>query len=246
VTALQVHFHEDDLTDCEWRTSLELPLPDDLRSGVYALKLVQPGLEVGEQWIDYVPVFVQPAQPKAKLAFLMPTVSFQCYEHMAEICPANTRHADGSGSFGGTGWPTVTATGALLHQLPSERCLGRSTYDHHNDGDGVKYASTLRPSLQTRPLVVDANESVWQFPAEAHILAFLDAKGIDYDVLTDHQLHAEGADALRPYTAVLTSTHPEYYSKRMLDAVMKWTQHEGGRLVSLGANGFYWHVAFPP
>lgn len=51
-----VHFHEDDLTDCAWRTSLVLPLPDNLRSGVYALKLLQGGLEYGEQWIDYIPV----------------------------------------------------------------------------------------------------------------------------------------------------------------------------------------------
>jgi N,N-dimethylformamidase len=183
---------------------------------------------------------VRPAQPSAKLCFLMPTVSFQCYENMAEICPANARQADGSGSFGGTTWLTVTATGALLHQLPSQHCLGRCTYDHHNDGDGVKYVSTLRPSLLTRP-----NEPAWQFPAEAHILGFLEENDIDYDIVTDHQLHAEGADAIRPYTAVLSGTHPEYYSKPMLDAVTRWTQREGGRFVSLGANGFYWNVAFP-
>lgn len=231
-----VHFHEDDLSDCGWRTSLTLPLPADLRSGVYALKLTQDGLEDGEQWSDYVPVFVRPAQPKAKLCFIMPTVSFQCYEHMSEFCPANTRQADGSGSFGGTAWLTVTATGAFLHQLPAERCLGRSTYDHHNDGDGVKYASTLRPTIQTRPnetvaaplskaltqrlatqfiqsadacTETDSLSQVWQFPAEAHILAFLEAKGIEYDLLTDHVLHAEGVEAIKPYRAAVTSTHPE-------------------------------------
>ena len=32
----------------------------------------------------------------------------------------------------------------------------------------------------------------------------------------------------------------------MLDALMRWTQWEGGRFISLGANGFYWNVAFPP
>ena len=105
----------------------------------------------------------------------------------------------------------------------------------------MKYASTLRPCLLTRP-----NEPAWQFPAEAHILAFLEEKGIEYDLLTDHQLHAEGISALRPYTAVLSGTHPEYHSKPMLDALIQWTQREGGRFASLGANGFYWNVAFPP
>ena len=33
------HFHEDDLTDAQWRSVLELDVPQALPSGQYALKL---------------------------------------------------------------------------------------------------------------------------------------------------------------------------------------------------------------
>ena len=31
-----IHFHDDDLYDCEWETDFEIQLPDDMASGVYA------------------------------------------------------------------------------------------------------------------------------------------------------------------------------------------------------------------
>jgi N,N-dimethylformamidase len=234
-----VHFHEDDMTDCSWSPDLELALPADLPSGVYALHLEQEGEHPGERWQDYIPIFVRPARPQSSLCYLMPTVSMQCYEMMEGA--ANSRNADGSGAFGGTtAMLSMPATTAFMRQLPASRCFGRSTYDFHNDGDGVKYASMLRPGLNSRPC-----ETAWQFCAEAHVASFLDARGISYDIVTDHQLHAEGLAALAPYRAVLSGTHPEYYSKPMLDALMTWTHAGGGRLISLGANGYYWHCAFP-
>ena len=47
------------------------------------------------------------------------------------------------------------------------------------------------------------------------------------------------------YGAVLTGTHPEYYSLKMLDAMQDYTDL-GGRLMYLGANGFYWRIAWHP
>ncbi len=37
-----IHFHDDDLDDCGWETDVALTIPDDMRSGVYALR-VAPG-----------------------------------------------------------------------------------------------------------------------------------------------------------------------------------------------------------
>jgi hypothetical protein len=49
-----VHFHSDDVGDVGWRESLELTIPEDLPSGVYALR-VDNGLAS-----DHIPFFVLP------------------------------------------------------------------------------------------------------------------------------------------------------------------------------------------
>ena len=63
-----------------------------------------------------------------------------------------------------------------------------------------------------------------------------------YDVITDHDLHREGADLLRQYKCVLTGSHPEYHTPETLNAVRDYTA-TGGRLCYLGGNGFYWRIA---
>jgi N,N-dimethylformamidase len=42
---------------------------------------------------------------------------------------------------------------------------------------------------------------------------------------------------------VLTGSHPEYYSKEMYDALIAHLA-QGGRLMYLGGNGFYWRIAY--
>jgi N,N-dimethylformamidase len=42
---------------------------------------------------------------------------------------------------------------------------------------------------------------------------------------------------------ILTGTHPEYHSTAMWDAMKAWIDR-GGRLMYLGANGWYWRIAF--
>ena len=69
--------------------------------------------------------------------------------------------------------------------------------------------------------------------------------GYDYDVATDEDLHNEGAPLLSKYEVVVTGAHPEYYSGNMLDGLEGYLQN-GGRLMYLGGNGFYWITSFDP
>ena len=78
-----------------------------------------------------------------------------------------------------------------------------------------------------------------------HITDWLEAKGHSYDVVTDEDLHYEGLDVLAPYRVVLTGTHPEYWSTPMWDALATY-EKRGGRLMYLGANGWYWRIAYHP
>jgi N,N-dimethylformamidase len=80
------------------------------------------------------------------------------------------------------------------------------------------------------------------FPADTHLFDWLTAKGIGFDVVTDHDLDREGDALLRPYHAVVTGSHPEYHTTNTLKALQEYVD-AGGRLAYLGGNGFYWRIA---
>jgi N,N-dimethylformamidase len=84
-----------------------------------------------------------------------------------------------------------------------------------------------------------------QFPADLHLVDWLGEKGYSFDVLTDLELHREGAARLRDYKVVLTGSHSEYCSGAMLDAAQEYL-NGGGRLMYLSGNGFYWVTALDP
>ncbi|MEZ5929823.1 MAG: DUF6605 domain-containing protein [Parvularculaceae bacterium] len=59
-----------------------------------------------------------------------------------------------------------------------------------------------------------------QFSADLHLIDWLEEKGVSYDVITDHELHREGVDVLKPYSAITSSTHAEileYGDARAMD-----------------------------
>jgi len=93
--------------------------------------------------------------------------------------------------------------------------------------------------------VDEQRRSLWGLPADLHLIDWLEARGFAYDVITDEDLHREGAAVLRPYKVVLTGTHPEYYSAAMLDGMEDYLT-AGGRLMYLGGNGFYWVTSYHP
>jgi N,N-dimethylformamidase len=79
----------------------------------------------------------------------------------------------------------------------------------------------------------------WALCADLSLIWWLEHAGYDYDLITDHDLHAEGLDCLKPYAAIMTGTHPEYYSEEMMDATEDYMKG-GGRVMYLGGNGLYW------
>ena len=220
-----IHFHDDDHYDAGWGTDFTYVVPDDLKSGVYAARLAAED----DEW--YVTFFVRPPRGTAtsRLAFLASTATYMAYsnyrwqmhEHYAEVTESY--------------WTTLDKGDAFLQEHPE---FGLSTYDHHFDGSGVRYASRLRPVLNMAP-----KTPLWSFNPDTHILGWLEEKGIDYDVITDEDLHHEGVGLLEPYRAVVTGTHPEYYTTPMWEGLRGYLSR-GGRLAYLGGNGFIWRCAF--
>ena len=166
---------------------------------------------------DYLPFVVRPQKGTAgaRIAYLFPTFNYLAYANYKSGIPA------------------------LL-----------SLYDHHSDGSGVAYASRLRPLLDIRPKIVNHYSTTGErypvhFSADLYLVDWMEARGHDYDVITDGDLHLEGAALLDPYRVVVTGSHPEYWSQQMLDALQRYLQ-DGGRFMYLGGNGFYWVTSQSP
>ncbi len=229
-----IHFLDDSLYDCEWDADFELEVPADTPSGLYAARL-----RSGDQE-DHITFVVRPPRelngrgdagdrPGASLALLIPTASYMAY--------GNAR--------GGMETGNELLSNHLAVISPEMRYLndhpeyGNSMYDDHNDGTGVCYSSRLRPLINIRP----THPWLWQLSADMHIVEWLEAQEIAFDVITDEDMHQDGVSLLERYSCVMTCSHPEYYSTPMWDAVHAFTQR-GGRLMYMGGNGFYWRVAY--
>ena len=226
------HFHSDDLSDAGWETSLRFTVPAEWHSGVYGIRLR--GADENGQHEDVVPLIVSATGKspgdRPAVAVVLPTFSYLAYAN---------EHAS---------WerPIKSSVEGLDASLISEldRYMARhrllSLYDLHTDGSGTFLSSWRRPVLNMRPgynmpLVAGPH----QFSADMELLAWLDSRGVDYDVITDDDLHSRGLAAVEPYQVVLTGSHPEYTSTQMLDGLDAYLAG-GGRLMYLGGNGFYW------
>ena len=222
-----IHFHDDDLVDAGWQEDFRFEVPQDLRSGVFAARL---RANEAEFW---VPFFVRPRKGSArgKIAFLASTATYIVYmNNRARFTSIAVELYQGR----------LTVLDAIDQLLLEHPGIGLSTYDRHADGSGVCYSSRHRPVTNFRP-----TGRHWNFNLDLFIVDWLEHLGVDYDVITEEDLHEEGLDLLRPYNVVLTGSHPEYDSLEMLDALDAYLRH-GGRLMYMGGNGFYWRIAHHP
>ena len=226
-----IHFHDDDLHDCGWETDFSFTVPEGFRSGVYAARLTCGAHE------DTIPFVVCPPRGtgRSDLCVLISTFTYTIY--------GNHARPDFSAA-----WQERVSDWEAFPWNPAEhRDYGLSTYNFHSDGSGICHASWLRPMLTLRSGYITFPEprggsGLRHFQADSHLLAWLEAKGFDFDVITDLELHEEGAKALAPYRTLMTGSHPEYHTTRTLDALETF-RDRGGRFMYLGGNGFYWRVA---
>ncbi|ONG56091.1 N,N-dimethylformamidase [Pseudoroseomonas deserti] len=230
-----IHFHDDDLGDAGWQPSLSFAIPEDWQSGVYALHLETE--RDGRTHRDNIVFHLRARVPgsQARVAFLAPTFSYTVYGQFqkagrqARIIPRSLE------------W------GALPQAPDGHPEYGVSPYNFHSDGSGVVMSSMRRPMIDKRVNqihLVDPSEGgsgLYWIAADSFVTDLLTRKGIDFEVITDHDLHAEGVELLSNYNVVLTGQHPEYHTVETLDALQAYLG-QGGRFLYLGGNGFYWKV----
>jgi N,N-dimethylformamidase len=226
-----VRLHSDDLSDAGWSPTFSMALPEALDSGVYAVELSCTA-ETGAVERDLIPVYVRPNvrhKPKADVLYLAPTLTYLAYGN-------DRQHA--TSDFGDM--TESRPPGPYEDWIDANPQFGSSLYDPHPDGDGISYSSSRRPLGNVRPDYVSwITGCPRHFSGDLAILSWLEHSGTDFDVATDHDLHREGVDLLADYPVVITGSHPEYVSRRMLDGLAGYLSGPG-RLMYLGGNGFYW------
>jgi N,N-dimethylformamidase len=226
-----VHFHDDDVGDFGWEESCSIRIPAATASGVYALHVEN---ELG---FDQIPFYVLPHPERrsdARIVFLAPTMTYLAY--------ANHARANWKGAL----QARAQAWGAYPNNPDIIRDLGFSTYNYHPDGSGIALSSRRRPVLTMRPgyLTFDdpSGSGLRHFPADSHLLDWLEQKGFAFDVVTDEDLDDHGIALIRDYAVVITGSHPEYHTEAMLNALEQY-RAGGGNLCYMGGNGFYWRIA---
>jgi N,N-dimethylformamidase len=228
-----ITFHSDDLSDCKWETTIAIEVPAGVSSGVYGLTIDN------QSGTDTIPFYVLPSSdsPRRKIVFLAPTFTYMAYANHAR------------GNFSGALETRVREWGAYPHNPDVVGAYGYSTYNRHPDGSGITLSSRLRPIMTMRPQYLvycdEKGSGLRGFSADSHLTDWLRAKGFAFDVLTDEDLDREGVSALSHYDVVLTGSHPEYQTRRTIEALISYREG-GGKLVYLGGNGFYWKIGRNP
>jgi len=226
-----IHFHDDDLYDCCWETDFSFTVPKNFHSGVYAAKLA-----TVENYEEMIPFFVTApiGKPQSRICVLIPTFTYTVY---ANIARGNTNDEMRS---------RIQEWDASPWTADEHSEYGLSTYNYHSDGSGISYSSRKRPIITMRSNVISypgvPGSGCRHFPADSHLWFWLEKKGYDFDIITDDELHQHGSDSIHNYDVVMTCSHPEYHSHQSLDALQDYT-NDGGHLLYLGGNGFYWKVA---
>lgn len=215
-----IHFHDTDMAGLDWPVSHEVHVPETAESGVYAFELVAGDVT------ERIAFFVAPRVASAPVLFVVPTSTYLAYAD--EYLPPHLYE------WMGTDRGHVFARDNQL----------RSLYDYHSDHSGVSLVSTRRPKATLRddyryPLCGDPHN----LPVDLHFLRFCAREGIDIDVATDAELHAEGLALLSRYRCVVTGSHPEYLSVQMEQAYRDYVA-KAGNLAYLGGNGFAAVVAY--
>lgn len=210
------HFHSDDLDNACWPITTELVLPLQLASGFYAAEV---STATHRDWLP----FAVRAPKRAVVTVLLPSFTWLAYANEAPFAPHEPVVVHPRDDF-------ARESGLV------------SLYNFHTDGSGVALASLWRPLLNLRP---DYRYWLTGYPhgpgADLSILDFVEHLGLDYDVITDHDLDADPS-LLDDCTILVTGCHPEYWSRPMMGVLEAW-QNAGGRFVYLGGNGLHAVVA---
>ena len=202
------------------------------RTGLYYLHVrTASGAFTSAPWV------VAPAEPRARIAVLASTNNWNAYNE-----------------FGGrSNYLNVTALPERpivnTRQDVARYQTDRSHVDWKAPDDAYAPLSFERPEpFNVIPEDAEVTDPIPGFlqpslaASEWRMLAWLEREGFDHDLYADAQLH-DGTLDLSAYDVLVLSTHPEYWSREMIERLEAWLD-AGGRLLSLGGNSMNCEVVF--
>ncbi|MEI4480623.1 MULTISPECIES: N,N-dimethylformamidase beta subunit family domain-containing protein [unclassified Phyllobacterium] len=215
-----VHCHDDDMASLDWPASYRVKVPETAACGIYVFEV-----QSADQ-TEQIVFFVASKVPRNQVVFVVPTATYLAYAD--EILPEHLYEwkCDDRG-----------------HRLAVDNNF-KSLYDYHSDLSGVSICSYQKPKATLRadyryPL----GDCPHNLPVDLHFLQFCHRHGIEFDLITDHDLHNRGPEGLHGYGVVVTGSHPEYLSIEMENAYRQFAAN-GGSVAYMGGNGFAGTVAF--
>jgi len=218
-----VAYASDSLTDCRWDLTTAITIPAETPSGVYAARIRSAG------HVEEIPFVVRASAPRHDLLVVLPTMTY--------VAESDDRL---------TQLKLAVSTPIASPKDASGSDVGGSTGDVHPDGTGVCFASRRRPLKELRS---DARSTFMPGPGtfaiDLDLLRFLHHSGTAFDLITDDDLHRDGAAALRPYRAVSTASRPVYATEAVLKGYDDYVAG-GGRLICPGGGAFYWVTSVDP
>lgn len=217
-------------TGVGWAQHAAVVAPE--RSGLHYFHLQT---ESGEHFS--FPWVVAPAAPTAPVAVLASTNSWLAYNN-----------------FGGrSNYINATALpdAPIVHaRTDLERYRTGVSTEHRPADEQYRPLSFDRPEplnqigLHERPTdPIRGRQPCHLAAAEWRLLSWMEREGFAHDLYAEAHLH-DGTLDLDHYTVLVISTHPEYWSREMYDAVYSWVHERNGKLMYLGGNGIDCEVEF--
>jgi N,N-dimethylformamidase len=205
------------------------------RTGLYYLWARTPtGRAFSFPWI------VAPAQPRARIAVLASTNTWNAYNNFGGR--SNYVNADRLPDS-----PVVNSrqdldryqnTAPFGTWLPGDEEYCPLSFDRPEPNNHLIVDSEVTEPVQGRT-------QCGQAPGEWRLYAWLEREGFEYDLYAEAYLH-DGSLQLDSYSVLIAAVHPEYWSREMYVAVKDWVFHRGGRFLYLGGNGLNCEVTFGP
>lgn len=203
------------------------------RSGLYYLwALALSGRAFSFPWV------VAPAEPRAKIAVLASTNTWNAYNNFGGR--SNYINADRL--------PDTPVVNARQDLDRYQKALPFGTW--RPEDEEYRPLSFDRPEpnnhLFDDPQVTDSVQGrvqCGQAPGEWRLYGWLEREGFEYDLYGEGHLH-DGQLPLDSYSVLIIAVHPEYWSREMYLAVKSWVFERGGRLMYLGGNGLNCEVVF--
>jgi hypothetical protein len=212
----------DDLYDCGWKESVAYPVPATAKPGFYVAR-VHAGATANDFYdISFV---VRRAADGAKAPVLV-------------LAATNTWRA-----YNAT--PFAVRPDMLKYSLSTEGGRNNpleppaySFYRAHAAGQGTYQVGLRMPWPAAGPYVLYGSDYSHLLRGERYAHLWLEREGIDYDIITDTDLH-KTPGILKEYPVFLINGHSEYWSVPMYEGLESYLGG-GGQVVILSGNSLFW------